>query len=110
MDPQEIAAYIGRHLNVRLDARETAILARQLEHVKARTYDVKYPAMMARRYIPVTNETPNGANSVTYRQWDQYGMAKVVANHADDLPMVDVVAREFTTPVKSLGDAYQYSV
>lgn len=110
MNPDEIATYIGRHLNVRLDARETAILSRQLEYVKSRTYDVKYPAMAARRFIPVSTETPNGADSITYSQWDQYGMAKVVANAADDLPLVDVVAQEFTSPVKSLGDAYTYSI
>lgn len=110
MNPDEIATYIGRHLNVRLDARETAILTRQLEYVKSRTYDVKYPAMAARRFIPVSTETPNGADSITYSQWDQYGMAKVVANAADDLPLVDVVAQEFTSPVKSLGDAYTYSI
>ncbi|MCK4717649.1 MAG: DUF2184 domain-containing protein [Thermoplasmata archaeon] len=110
MNPDEIAAYVGRHLNLRLDARETAILSRQLEYVKSRTYDVKYPGMQARRFLPVSNEVPSGATSITYSQWDQYGMAKVVANAADDLPLVDVVAQEFTSPIKSLGDAYSYSV
>jgi hypothetical protein len=110
MTPEQIAAYIGANIGQRLDARETAILARQLEHVKARTYDVKYPALQARRFLPVSNEVPTGAESITYRQWDQYGMAKVVANAADDLPLVDVVAREFTSRIKSLGDAYQYSI
>lgn len=110
MTPEQIAAYIGAHMGQRLDARETAILARQLEYVKTRTYDIKYPAFGARRFLPVSNEVPNGAESITYRQWDQYGMAKVVANAADDLPLVDVVAREFTSRIKSLGDAYQYSI
>src|SRR5690554_5233059 len=110
MDPQEIAAYIDAHMDRRLDSRETAMLARQLEYIKAQTYDVRYPAFKARTFIPVSTEVPPGAESITYRQWDQYGMAKVIANYADDLPLVDVVAREFTTKVKSLGEAYQYSI
>ena len=100
----------ARTFGLRMDARETAILARQLEYVKTRTYDVKYPAMKARTFIPVSKNVPPGAESITYRQWDQFGMAKVVANYADDLPLVDAMAKEFTTPVKSLGDGYQYSI
>lgn len=110
MTPEEIARFVAERTGERMDARETAHLAKQLEHVKARTYDVKYPAMKARRFIPVSNATPSGAETITYRQWDQYGMAKVVSNYADDLPRVDVVAKEFTSKVKSLGDAYGYSV
>jgi hypothetical protein len=36
-------------------------------------------------------------------------MAKIIANYADDLPMVDVVAHEEFGAVKSIGDAYQWS-
>lgn len=113
MDPNQIAEFIASRLGDgerRLDANETAALARQLEHIKARTYDVKYPAFKARKFIPVNSDTPSGAETITYRQWDQYGMAKVVANAADDLPLVDVVAKEFSSKVKSLGDGYTFSI
>lgn len=110
MTPEQIAAYIAQHSGMRLDAAQTATLARQLEYVKAQLYNVKYPAFQARNFIPVSTEVPNGAETITYRQWDQYGMAKVVANAADDIPLVDVVAREFTTKVKSLADGYTFSV
>ena len=36
---------------VRLDAGESALVARQLLAVKSRTYDVKYPGLKAREYI-----------------------------------------------------------
>src|SRR3954470_19644785 len=93
----------------RLDVGETAILARQLEYVKASTYDVKYPAFMARNFFPVATDTPAGAETISYYQWDQFGMAKVIANFADDLPMVDAFAKTFTSNVKSIGAAYKYS-
>lgn len=95
---------------LRLDANETAVFSRQLEFIKTRTFDIKYPNLKARQFIPTSNEAPNSADTITYRVWDQYGMAKIVANYADDLPLVDVTASETTVPVKSLGDAYQYSV
>jgi len=110
MNPVQIAAFISANSERRLDSRETALLGKQLEYVKSRTYDVKYPEMRARRFIPVSNEANAGAQSITYRQWDGYGMAKIVANAADDLPLVDVVAKEFTIPVHSLGSAFKYDI
>lgn len=112
MNPvQLISYYLGNLPNGRrLDANETAALQRQLDFVKSRTYDIKYSEMKARRFIPVSNEVNPGAESITYKQWDQYGMAKVVSDAADDLPLVDVVAKEFTSPVKTLGAAYKFTV
>ena len=95
---------------LRLDSRETAILAQQLEHMQGRTYDIQYPELKARRFIPVSTETPSGAEFITYAQWDQYGAAKLIANFADDAPRVDVTAKKFSSPVKSLAAAYGYSL
>jgi hypothetical protein len=101
---------LARTFGLRLDARESAVLARQLEYIKARTYDVKYAALKARSFIPPSSDAPSGADSITYRQWDMMGMAKVIANYADDLPMVNAFCKEFTTPVKSIADGFQYSI
>lgn len=113
MNPQQIAEFINSRLgdeDERLDASETAIIARKLEHVKARTYDVKYQTFKARRFVPVATDADPAAETIVYYQWDQFGMAKLISNYADDLPLVDVLAKEFRTPVKSLGAAYQFSI
>lgn len=110
MTPEQIADYIASNEGSRLDAVQTATLSRQLEYIKAQLYNVRYPDFQARTFIPVSTEVPSGAETITYRQWDQYGMAKVVANAADDIPLVDVIAREFTTKVKSLADGYTFSI
>lgn len=101
---------ILHQVGLRLDAKFTAALDQQLEFVKAQTYDVQYPQMKARRLFPVSNEADSGAETITYWQWDEYGMAQIISNYADDLPMVDALAEKFSVPVHSLGDAYQYSV
>src|SRR3990172_4323471 len=97
-----------KHLH--LDANELIFFARQLEFIKARTYDILYPELKARSLIPVSFEAGSGATAITYRQYDQTGMAKIIANYARDLPRATVKAKEFTSPVKSLGSSYGYSV
>lgn len=93
-----------------LDAKFTSVLDDELEFIKARTFDIQYPELKARMFIPVSNEADPGAESITYRQWDEYGMAKIIANYADDLDLVDALVEEFTSPVQSIGKAYQFSI
>jgi hypothetical protein len=93
----------------RFDANEGIFFARQLEHVKSRTYDVKRPALNAMRLLPISTEAGEGATTITYRQYDGVGMAKIIANYANDLPRADVKGKEFTSPIRSIGDAYGYS-
>lgn len=101
---------ILQQVGLRLDAKYTAALDQQLEYVKAQTYDVKYPAMKARSFFPVSNEADPGAEDIAYWQWDEYGIAEIIANYADDLSLVDVLAEKFSSPVHSLGKGYQYSI
>ena len=93
-----------------LDANESAFVARELEDVKSRTFDKKYPNLQAKKLIPVSTEVDAGAETSTYQSWDSVGLAKIIANYADDLPRVDVSAREFTVKVKTIGDAYGWNV
>ena len=94
----------------RLDADESVFFARQLEHIKGRTYDVKRPQLSALKLMPVSTETPEGASVITYRQYDSVGMAKVIASYANDLPRADVTGKEYSVNVRSIGNAYGYSV
>lgn len=93
----------------RFDANEGVFFARQLEYVKAQTYDIKKVNLNAMTVIPVDTSVSEGATTHTYRQYDTVGMAKVIANYANDLPRADVVGKEFTFPIRSIGNAYGYS-
>lgn len=93
-----------------IDAEESIFFLRELEQIKARSYDVKYAALKARTLIPVSREAGAGAESITYEQYDQVGMFQIVANYADDLPTSDIKGKEFTVKVKSLGGSYRYSL
>lgn len=95
---------------VRLDADEGAFFVRQLTHIKSKTYDVEYPELRARELIPVSMEAGEGAQTIVYHQFDMLGTAKIISNYARDLPRVDVKAKEFSVPVRSLGASYGYSL
>lgn len=93
-----------------MDADGAVFFQRQLEHIKARSYDVKYAELKARMMFPVSNEGGPGVTSITYRTYDQSGAAKIINAYADDLPRADVAGKETTIPVRSVGISYGYNL
>ena len=97
-------------VSVHLDANESVFFARELEYVKNRTYDKKYPDLRYSMFLPVSTEANPGAESITFTSYDQVGIAKIIANYADDLPRCDAFGTQTETKVKGIGDAYGYSI
>lgn len=95
---------------LRSDAGESVFFARQLEYVRAKTYDVERPALSAWTLFPIDTSVPAGAKTINWRQWDSVGTAKIIASYADDLPHADVKALETITPIKGIGNSYGYDV
>ena len=93
-----------------LDADGGVFFQRQLEHIKAQSYDVRYAELKARQLFPVSNEAGPGINTITYRTYDQIGAAKIIQAYADDLPRADVAGKETSIPVRSVGTSYGYSL
>lgn len=93
----------------RSDANETMFLARQLEEIRAKTYDIKRAPLKGLTFVPVDTSVSPGAETVTYRQYEALGFAKMIADYAKDWPTSNAIAREFTSKVKGLGSSYEYS-
>lgn len=93
-----------------LDAAESAFLERDLNQVRAGAYDLKLQTLRAREFIPVDNSLSNGAETVSYKQYEATGLAKILANYADDLPRADVMAREFSSKIRGIGASYGFSL
>lgn len=94
-----------------LDANESAFFLRELESIKAETYDILYPLLKARGLIPPDRQqSPSGAEVITYRTFDRVGAAKMISSYAMGLPRVDVFGVETTTPIRGIGAAYGYSI
>lgn len=85
------------------DAGEGAFFARELELLKPEIYKVEYPAMKHAEVMPVSSDRDPAATVISYRMVDIVGVAKIIANYADDLPRADVQAKEFFLPVHTLG-------
>lgn len=93
-----------------LDADETIFFSRELEHVKAKSYDVLYAELKARSLIPVSREANPGAETIRYEQYDQVGLAKLINSYSDELPRADLKGKEFVSIIKSLGASYGYAL
>jgi len=96
-------------LGSRTDAGESMFFERQLESIESRIYLKKFRELKYRGLIPVSNRDAPGSSVVVYYLYTQIGMAKIIANPADDLPRADAYATEHTAKVFSLGESFGYS-
>lgn len=106
-----IPAAIMASDGTRFDSAEDAsvFFARELDHIKAQSYDVEYPEFTALSLFPISSEADSGAETITYYTYDKAGLAKVIDNYSTDLPRADVNGKPSFAQIKSLGDSYGYS-
>lgn len=98
--------------NMHFDSAEDAALffARELDFVKAKSYDKQYPELTAEKLFPVSTDADEGAETITWYSYDQAGFAELISNYATDLPRADAFGTPNTSYIKSLGDSYGYSL
>jgi hypothetical protein len=94
----------------RMDAQQVLTMARQLEQVLTQTYDIRRPDMKARSIIPVDTRVSSGAETWTYRTYEQSGAAKIIHNYGSELPDADVSGTETAARLVSIGASYHYSI
>ena len=106
-----IPAAIMASEGTRFDSAEDAsvFFARELDHIKAQSYDVEYPELTALTLFPISSEADPGAETITYYTYDKSGLAKVIDNYSTDLPRADVNGKPSLAIIKSIGDSYGYS-
>ena len=85
-------------------------LARELETILSRTFEVEYADIKYSQLIPISSEVGPGSDSFTYRVFDKQGSMKIIADKASDLPRADVLRKEITYPVRSLGGSFAYTI
>src|ERR1700747_2108233 len=90
---------------IHMDANDLAFIERQLEDVRPKAYDKKYPALRVREFVPVDNTVNPGAETVKFNQYDMVGMAKLLSSYSQDLPRADVRVQEFRSPIKGMGNS-----
>jgi len=90
----------------RIDA---VIFEKQLEYIKAQTFDEVLSDLKAVVLLPVTSEIPEWATEMTWRSYKGYGVAKFIADMANDYPMAEVGGSEQSRKIHTIGAGYDYS-
>jgi len=94
----------------RMDANEAAFFARQLEYIKARTYDIVYPEFTIQKFLTITSEGGAGVETITSRQYESVGQMKLIGPNVKDIPRSDTFAREGSIGVKTFATMFGYSI
>jgi hypothetical protein len=88
---------------------DTVIFEKQLEYVKAKTYDEILSDLKAFSLLPVTSEVPEWATEMTWRSYKGYGVAKFIADMANDYPLAEVGGSELSRKIWTIAAGYDYS-
>ncbi len=106
--PGGIRPDTGRKIDWHEDTGESAFLERDLEMIEARIYDYKLRELKFRRLFPVSNEG-QGSETIAYDIVRGSGVARVIANGADDLPRADTFVDRFYAVVRPIGISFAYT-
>jgi hypothetical protein len=94
----------------KMDAAESAYIARQLEFMRQGVLEVQYPELKGSRLVPVDTAIDPGAASYTYQVSDHVGKALVTSDLATEPPRADVKGSESNQVIRSIIIAYGYSI
>lgn len=91
-------------------AGDTLFLARELEQVSAKTYDVLQNPIIARTLIPFVAELQDGEASYSYDMYDGFASADWISDWSNPVGSADVFKTRFTHTPRSFGSNYSYSL
>lgn len=75
-----------------------------------KAYETEYDQNSVVNLFPVSNEIPGYAKYFEYPVFDGVGIAQIVADYTDDLPLVDALATERQGKVFRFGNAFLISI
>jgi hypothetical protein len=93
-----------------LDAGENQFFARDLEYKIPEMLEFEYARISARSVFPIDNRAGPGAEVITLRQMTKVGVAKIVTDYANDIPLSNVFTEETKSNVRSIADAAEWSI
>lgn len=102
--------YFRNHSEVRMDEGESIFLARELDALRARVFEAEFPGLNALQIFPVQSEAASWQKTFTYGLMSEFGIAKIVSDYADDIPMVGVMGQWETCTIYRIADGYKFSL
>ena len=92
-----------------ISPQQGAKFERDLESVKSQVLEAKMVPQNGARLIPQAGDVEPWAETFIHQMVDHTGVARLVSDYADDLPLVDAHGREDSYRVKEIGCAFQFS-
>lgn len=96
--------------DLRADTATTAFVARQLEYLRPGMFEVKYPNLKGKQWVPVNSSMPVGAEQFTITITDRVGEVKQIKDYSKDLGRVEVSTSQKSMGVFTMGIAYAYTI
>ncbi|MFL2133014.1 DUF2184 domain-containing protein [Desemzia sp. FAM 23990] len=84
--------------------------ARDLEAIDRILYEAPKEELVARSLFNVKSDVDPGAETYGYNVLTRTGVAKIIANGADDLPLVDVDMKREFVQIYTIAAGFRYSV
>jgi hypothetical protein len=95
---------------LKLDSGESVFFDRELETIRAKTYDVKFQEPKLLNILPISMEGDPTVDTITHRVYTRVGIAKMGGTmYATDFPPVDVYGTEISVKVKPVHNSYGYN-
>ncbi|GGC98086.1 DUF2184 domain-containing protein [Enterococcus wangshanyuanii] len=88
----------------------TTLEARDLEHIDKTIYQAPQEELVARSIFNIKSDVHPGAETYGYYVMTRSGVAKIIANGSDDIPLVDTDLTRHHQPIYSIADAVSYTV
>lgn len=94
-----------------LDAGESIFFTRELETIRAKSYDIKYDDQFKMLgLLPISTDGDPLAVDITHRSYGRVGIAKMGGgDYATDYPSVDVFGTEQTVKVHPVKASYKFN-
>ncbi|EIP8061267.1 hypothetical protein Q9Q_00014 [Enterococcus faecalis EnGen0078] len=83
--------------------------ARDLQAIDNVIYQAPQEELVARTLFNVKTDINPGAETYAYNVMTRSGAAKIIANGADDLPLVDVDMKRYQSPIFTIAAGIRYS-
>lgn len=100
----------GAELDLRKDAATTAFVARQLEYLRPGLFEVQYPNLKGKQWVPVNSSMPMGAEQFTITIMDRVGEVKHVKDFSKDLSRVELKTTQASMNVFAMGISYAWNI
>lgn len=87
----------------------TIAFARELEDIIKEVFEVEYPELRAREFMPERFVSPE-ALTFTYRMTNRVGAADIIDDNGNNIPKVDVTGEEWQQPIVNVGASYDFTI